>query len=421
MLSEITIKNFKTISKLKLELGRVNIIIGENGAGKSNILEAIALAGAANANKLDNEFLNSRGIRVTNADLMRPAFEGFSNTTPIEITVASNNSFTAKYSLTNDNEPYSNWKCESSYSTPNERPNSADLYISWLSDFFFNNEIDAQTKLAESKKLIELFTEASTTVKDPEKLNSLLEIFIKKNHDSPLLNYIGENQVHLNEIASILNKFMIFSPENSSLRSFEKEGQIQPLGTNGEGLIKFLYVLSEIENKTPIDTIKENLKLFGWFDDFSVSHESSRVTLDIRDRFLDEKRNTFDQKSANEGFLFLAFYFAIFSSPFTPRFFAIDNVDTSLNPKLCQRLIKQLVTLAKNNNKQVILTTHNPAVLDGLDLGDEEQRLFAVSRGRNGHTKIARIKKPKSLDGAPELRLSEMFLRGLIGGLSKGF
>lgn len=65
VVQKIVIENFKSIKELSLELGRVNIFIGENGAGKSNILEAIALAGAAVSDKLDNEFLASRGIRAS--------------------------------------------------------------------------------------------------------------------------------------------------------------------------------------------------------------------------------------------------------------------------------------------------------------------------------------------------------------------
>ena len=42
-----------------------------NGSGKSNILEAIALGSAAAQYKLDNEFLISRGIRVTETRFMR--------------------------------------------------------------------------------------------------------------------------------------------------------------------------------------------------------------------------------------------------------------------------------------------------------------------------------------------------------------
>lgn len=53
MLKEVRIKNYKSIDKLKLELGRVTILIGENGCGKSNILEAIALASAENQEPLN--------------------------------------------------------------------------------------------------------------------------------------------------------------------------------------------------------------------------------------------------------------------------------------------------------------------------------------------------------------------------------
>lgn len=40
------------------------------------------------------------------------------------------------------------------------------------------------------------------------------------------------------------------------------------------------------------------------------------------------------------------------------------------------RLIRLLIELAKENDKQVILTTHSPFVLDALDLKDDEQRLL---------------------------------------------
>ena len=101
-------------------------------------------------------------------------------------------------------------------------------------------------------------------------------------------------------------------------------------------------------------------------------------TLQIRDRFLADELAYFDQRSSNEGFLFLLFYFALFIAKETPSFFAIDNIDASLNPKLCSELMGRLVALATKHDKQVIITTHNPAVLDGLDLNDEEQRLLVV-------------------------------------------
>lgn len=67
------------------------------------------------------------------------------------------------------------------------------------------------------------------------------------------------------------------------------------------------------------------------------------------------------------------------------------------------------------------MTTHNPAVLDGLDLDDGEQRLLVIYRSQLGHTKATRILNPEPLDGQEPVDLSEAFLRGYIGGLPKNF
>jgi ABC-type lipoprotein export system ATPase subunit len=61
MLSSLKIKNFKSIVDLTLDLGRFNMLIGENGCGKTNILEAL---GMATSDELTNEDLFQRGLRV---------------------------------------------------------------------------------------------------------------------------------------------------------------------------------------------------------------------------------------------------------------------------------------------------------------------------------------------------------------------
>jgi AAA15 family ATPase/GTPase len=181
--------------------------------------------------------------------------------------------------------------------------------------------------------------------------------------------------------------------------------------------------LKSEENPNRLNQIKEKLQLIDWFRDFEVPEDLSpmQTSLPIKDKYLDIDLSYFDQRSSNEGFLFLLFYFALFISDLTPSFFAIDNIDASLNPRLCRRLMQELVELAKKHDKQVIFTTHNPAVLDGLDLDDDEQRLFAIYRNQLGHTKARRILKPEPLEGQEPVKLSEAFLRGYIGGLPKNF
>jgi predicted ATPase len=213
---------------------------------------------------------------------------------------------------------------------------------------------------------------------------------------------------------------VIFSPENSALRTLQREGQIEPLGINGEGVHRLLSVHLKEHSDDRVSRIKKGLGVLGWFDDFRLNEEENAYGLEVCDRFLKKGNNFVEATSANEGFLFILFYLLLFTSNLTPRFFAVDNIDASLNPKLCERLIRELVNIAKTSGKQVILTTHNPSILDGLNLDDDEQRLFVVSRGSSGTTRIKRVKKPHG-DSSPPRRLSEMFLRGVLGGLPKNF
>lgn len=76
MFEGFRISTFKSIKELELKVGQFNVIIGENGAGKSNFLEALAIFSAGLSNKLDNEFLKARGIRVVNTESI---FSVFSN------------------------------------------------------------------------------------------------------------------------------------------------------------------------------------------------------------------------------------------------------------------------------------------------------------------------------------------------------
>ncbi|MEZ2231528.1 AAA family ATPase [Microcoleus sp.] len=403
MLKEVRIKNYKSIDKLKLELGRVTILIGENGCGKSNILEAIALASAAADDKLDNEFLASRGIRVTEPQFMRSAFEKDNLTKEIKIDLIGNDQQPFSCVLENDNSPYSKWL------------NKIDFYSFIVPAINFIN--DNKNHLENTFNIQEEYENDPNKLSIEQASQELKLRELVKSGDKILQSL----QRHSKMFA--IREFIIYSPENQALRTFEKEGQIQPLGINGEGLFKLLKVLNSDENQEPLNEIKKKLQLIDWFQDFEASPNLSNIqnSLQIKDRYLDPDLAYFDQRSSNEGFLFLLFYFALFISDITPKFFAIDNIDASLNPRLCRRLIQELVELAKKHDKQVIFTTHNPAVLDGLDLDDDEQRLFVIYRSQLGHTKAIRILKPEPLEGQEPVSLSEAFLRGYIGGLPENF
>jgi hypothetical protein len=69
--------------------------------------------------------------------------------------------------------------------------------------------------------------------------------------------------------------------------------------------------------------------------------------------------------------------------------------------------------------RQVLLTTHNPAVLDGLPLQDDKVRLFAVDRDNQGRTVVRRVfVTEKMMEMSKQgWTLSRMWTNKLIGGM----
>jgi predicted ATPase len=399
MIRQININNFKSIEHLEFELGsRLNVIIGANGSGKTNILEAIAFGAAASSNKLDYEFLGNR-IRVTSPEFMRNAFIDNKNK---EITLHFKmKTKEISYILINDKNDYRRWI------DLNKENAIAELNTGLkklFTDKNFVNEIELETG---EKQFFQTLNELILKDKNSEKdINNIIPLFTNQIIDKEFSN-------------QYLSDFLIYTPELSYLKKFEEPAQIIPIGIKGEGLFYELKkLISNTRKSKQINDIKENLHLLDWFEDFDIPSNlmSNEYKISIKDRFISSS-NFFDQRSSNEGFLFLLFYLFLFTSETTPHFFAIDNIETGFNPKLCTQLMINLNELSKTYKKQVIITTHNPAILDGIDLKDDAQRLFIAIRNKNGKTYLERItEKPQS-----KIKLSELWMKGYIGGLPDNF
>lgn len=403
MIQSVGIKNFKSVVDLTLDLGTFNVLIGENGCGKSNILEAIAFGAAASADKLDYEFLGSRGIRVTNPEFMVSAFGVVPKFDGISLNFISDEKpfFFDLFNVVNNPKK---WIDKNRISVINNTRKAFE-------DTFIDNNLEKannlKIELPDAVEFIDLYKKILTKIVDKNEFREIFEGWVSVMLEK---NFSSQN----------ISNYIVYSPEQSSLRKFEETNQIYPLGVRGEGLFQYLKELAFDEtNKELLDEIRENMLLLDWYENFDLPENlmKNEFSLQIKDKYLNENLQYFDQRSTNEGFLFLLFYSTLFISKGTPTFFAVDNIDASFNPKLCMQLTRNLAALAKKHKKQVIVTTHNPAILDGLNLQDDDQRLFVVRRNDDGHTKADRIPyKPER-----EKKLSEIWTNGFIGGLPENF
>ena len=362
MIETITVKNFKSITDMTLSLGNVNVFIGANGSGKSNILEAIAMVAAERSAQIEVNSMIQKGIRIAKPDLMISSFYGQPSNSTINVNISGTEGERIKYAVTNlaPEDIYSTWNAP--WSTGARRGNIKEAV---------------------------------------EKTDKLREY---------------------------LSKYLIYSLSIDALRGLTSDSLQYPLGLNGEGLDVLLNNIPKEE----IMQIKESAKDYiSWIEDIFFDSEEiykmqgyklgrSKSNLYFRDKFMQKKNNLFSAENANEGALELLFYLTLFISRKTPDFFAIDNIENGLNPRLCRFLMKKICELAVKNGKQVLITTHNPAILDGLNLNDGSQRLYVVTRNDEGKTQAKRI-QTKEQTGEQRMMLSEMWMKGLIGGVPYNF
>lgn len=389
MLKKVKIENYKSVVDQTLNLGMFNVIIGANGCGKSNLLEAIAMAGLSCSGALLPEMFESRGIRLSDNRFMRSAFEDIDQEY-IQVSVTTMDGDTSFYQIHyNTNKKPAQWE-----------------------DVVEDDTEELLTSLIEKKNNYKL----------SDLLDELKHIEITKGADRQLnVKFSQDGNTYRLSKSRVngLKTFTIYSLEESALRSMDGIPSTK-LGRTGKGLLPYLKELFKTnEGKVILNEIKENMMVIDWFEDLEMPEStlSQDSTLKLKDRYVDESLDFFDQRSANEAFLYLLFYFTLFISDETPSFFAIDNIESSLNPKLCKLVVSKLAELAEKHNKQVVLTTHSPFVLDGLDELSEKKRLFVVSRNSDGYTIVNQIKGDKTRT----VPLSEAWLKGYIGGLPNNF
>ncbi len=387
MIRHVHVDGFKSIVGQTIHLGRVNCFIGANGVGKSNVLEAIGVLGAAASGRVDDEAIVRRGVRAGLPRLFKTSFAGTRIPPHITLEARSEPSATFRVSLLN----------------PLDQPKPA---WSFKTEVLSSGDTQIVSRGVRS---------------DRENLD-----------ESRGLSALKVVDLHPGDAASVLmnalQEYVIHTPNTPALRATVPDPQTRvPVGLVGGGLADGF---DELKRGVDEARLEEVLDLIDWVSDVGVtdvvgdllSPSVPRMTnvLKFTDRFMASSRNTLTAADASEGALYVLFAAVLCLSPSSPSIFAIDNLDSALNPRLVTRLVAHLAPWLMNAHadRQLLFTAHNPTVLDGLDLDDDEVRLFAVERNSGGHTTVRRITlTPELLALNKEYPLSRLWAMGNLGAV----
>lgn len=392
MLRKLSVYGFKSVHEQSIELGRVNCFIGANGVGKSNILEALGVLGAAANGVVDDESLLRRGVRAGLPRLYKSSFASERTPAHIGVGIVGDGNEAYRVSLLNPlGSPDPAW----TYKTEVLSDGTDEI----LSDGVRNKKnLNPQSGLA-ALRLVELAP------------------------DNPAA-----------KLMQSLQEYAIYCPNTPSLRGNVPDVQARrPVGLSGGQLAESFEALRkhlESQGDDGEEILDQVLELIDWVADVqATSHGASLISsqvprtklmLKFTDRFMNKSRNELTAYDASEGALYVLFCAVLCLLPQAPRILAIDNLDQALNPRLLSKLTARLGNWLMHNDpdRQLLFTAHNPAVLDGLDLSDPEVRLFAVERNSNGLTVVRRIEYSAKLTKMNEqYPLSRLWMMGHLGAV----
>ncbi len=391
-LSEFRIKGFKSIVDQTISLGRVNCFIGANGVGKSNVLEALGVLSAAASGRVDDEAILRRGVRAGLPRLFKTSFA--SGQIPPHIFLEASGVAV---------RPDAEAAYRVSLLNPLKKP---ELAWSFNSEILSDGEVKLVSRAPKNKGALNLDETAG--------LAALKVVEMAPGAPASVL-------------LKALQNYAIYSPNTPALRAMVPDPQTRPpVGLVGGGLAQGFETLKRAVDEEQLDSV---LELIDWVADVSATDAThallspsvprAKQSLRFTDRFMAWSRNTLTAYDASEGALYVLFAAVLCLSPSSPSIFAIDNLDSALNPRLVTRLVSRLAGWLRHADpdRQLLFTAHNPAVLDGLSL-DDEVRLFAVERNSEGHTTVRRIAFSSELkEQNKTFPLSRLWAMGNLGAV----
>jgi hypothetical protein len=263
----------------------------------------------------------------------------------------------------------------------------------------------------------------------PLENNRSVTTLARASHDTP---------EPVRELLASLDDYAIFAPVTPILRGIAPDpAPRNPVGLYGGQLAEAVGLLlrpvrGATNKRRRADQLGGALELIDWARSVSIGQPSrrflsasvptGRYVVEFRDRFMAKGRDTLSGYDASEGALYVLFMLVLAVHGQSPSIFAVDNFDQALNPRTARALTRWFIDSALERERQVLLTTHNPLVLDGLQLDDPRVRLFTVARNRKGFTVVApvpvrNLAALKEKHG--EFALSGLWISGQLGGMPK--
>ncbi|PYQ67908.1 MAG: chromosome segregation protein SMC [Acidobacteria bacterium] len=375
-IQEIKVEGFRSLRDVHWTPGQLNVVIGENGSGKSNLLYALQLLQDSAAGRLSTEILDQGGI----GQILWDSREGGELSWAVR--------------------------------TEDLRYELALRRIGTTSSYRIEHELldDGSHRLIERDA-------KEATMREPEK-NTVRVHYDTYPEEESLLSSatVPTGRLDASSFRKDLLSWGIFYDIRVDRSSLIRQAAVsrfeKQIKADGQNLVPVLHTLytGDRSFKKELDLVMRAA--------FGTSYEeltfppagNQRIELRLRWRALET-----EQSSANlsDGTLRFLLLIAILANPEPGALVAIDEPETGLHPRMFP-IIAELAAEA-STRAQIIFTTHSPQFLDAFS---EQAPTTTVAECEEGETRLSIVDGEDLRRFLAHYSLGELFVSGNLAALT---
>lgn len=375
MIERIVIENFKSLRRVELTLGRLNVFIGTNASGKSNFFDALRLLQGIGYGFTFHEILDGKPKGATSEvwDGIRGGSQKATcvNAAPEE---AISISVTGKLGI---NGTTKDWTYDIAFSAVEGRLRSEKLSVS--GDIYDSSPID--NPVANPVFTVRHYRGKKGTQPHLqfEKNRPVLGQFARGGN--------GNWKAHADsaeQVARQLADMQRLDPSPSILRAYSQAHEIERMGEHGENFAALIKTL------TANPQTKESY--LTWLRELRPHEVDDVGTLPgaVGEPMFMLREGSRDQPALvlSDGTLRFAAIAAAFFQPQMPGLLTIEEIENGIHASRLRLLVELLRSRAAQGQTQILVTSHSPIVLAWLQPEEYATTFFCKRASDTGESKI---------------------------------
>ena len=408
MLTGFSLKDFKSFREATLELSPLTVLIGANASGKSNLVEALRLfSWVARGDKLESIRYVLRGGDSPIRGAVRDLYRGGKSVLRLSCRTTHRDWDGYEIEIARTGEGGLRVAGEALTGSARQAP---------LFEIVGRDEENGSVRAA-CNNFAPGGKKPQVSCNDGEAVLAQLQSPARfahghKKSQETIPKICRQYQVRASNI-------LFLDPRPSAMRTYSFKTD-RALGSSGENLSGVLYNLCRTpdDKERLLDIVKtlpeQDIRSIGF-----VETPRGEVMVELTETF-GERNAKYDATLLSDGALrVLAVAAAVLSAP-EGGMVVIEEIDNGVHPSRAERLLNRLLSIAKERRLNILIGSHNPALLDALPDEAVPNVVVCYRDPKSGWSRLIRL---ADIEDYPALiaqgPVGHSMTRGIVDRLAK--